>query len=106
MGRLVYGTGAVTVEVDDNILFHLDVLIARLRGAAFQLHGFLAGAGDGNMQSLTIGPGIPLILEFYNGPDLRLDMNLIVHAIYEVMSSGILSLSALHLGSDEVGSDV
>lgn len=92
MGTLGYGPN-VHGEIDDRSLFHLDVLLTRLRGASFQLHIVgLSGARDGNLASLSITPGVPLFLEYLNSPELDLDMKVIERAMYKVHTGTFVSL--------------
>ncbi len=91
MGTLNYGSNAAA-EIDDASLFHLDVLLVRLRGECFQLHVGLSAGRDGNLLSLAIGPGVSLSLEYLNSPELSLDMKVIDRAIYQVQTGGFVSI--------------
>jgi hypothetical protein len=91
MGTLIYGP-KVHFEVDDQSLFHLDVLMSRLRGAPFQLHVMLAGAQDGTLASLAMGPGVAITLQYFNGPELDLDYEVIDHAVHVITDTGFVSV--------------
>jgi hypothetical protein len=90
MGTLSYGD--IKIDLDDSSLFHLDVLLTRLRGATFQLHVGLGAARDGNLLSLAITPGVALALEYANTPDLTVDMDAINYAVFQVQSGGFVSV--------------
>ncbi|MGH3690764.1 MAG: hypothetical protein ACRDT7_11455 [Microbacterium sp.] len=76
MGQLLYGT-LVDAEVEDRSLFHLDVLLARLRGTPFQLHFQPGREHDGSLVSISVTPGVPLRLIYANDRDLRLDSTVV-----------------------------
>ncbi|MFC9560085.1 hypothetical protein [Agromyces sp. NPDC056965] len=91
MGKLLYGP-KIVIDLDDQNLFHLDVLIARLRGESFQLHLTAGGAHDGSLLSLAIGPGVSLSMEYYNGPELSLELDVIDKALGMVQSHGFVTV--------------
>ncbi|MGV8913776.1 MAG: hypothetical protein ACOH14_14275 [Rhodoglobus sp.] len=98
MGTLIYGT-KMEAEVEDQSLFHLDVLLARLRGTPFQLHVGLGGNRDGNLLSLAVTAGVPITLEYLNSPELSLDLDIINRATSAVLEGGFVSIP-FRFGSD------
>lgn len=98
MGRLLYGS-KVEIEMPDLSLLHLDMLLAEHPGAAFQLHVVLAGAKDGNLLSLSIGSGQPLLLELGNSRDLSIDVDVLVGMTEQLRSGGVVSLPMLPMSS-------
>lgn len=91
MGKLLYGS-KVEVEMDDQTLLHLDVLLARFDVTYFQLHVGLGGKSDGNLLSLRVGGGIPLVMEYFNGPELRLDPRIIESATRNILDRGFVTI--------------
>lgn len=45
---------------------------------------------------LSIAPGVPLVLEYYNGPDLKLDWALIERAAKKIEESGSVTMPLAH----------
>lgn len=102
MGTLRYAN--VEFETDDTVLVHLDVLLTRLRGAAFQMHLMPSGEHDGKLLSLSVTPGVPIVLEYYNGPDIGLDLDAIHRAVDAVHSGSFIDPVGLFYGKGrEVG---
>lgn len=92
MGKLHYGPD-LQLELDDNSLVHFDAILQRLRGGTFQLHIVgLDGPSDGNLASLAITPGVPVWIEYYNGPEINIDMEAINYGIFEIQTQGLLVL--------------
>lgn len=102
MGKLRYAN--LEFEGDDTVLFHIDVLLARLGGTPFQMHFMPTGEHDAKLISLAITPGVPISLEYYNGPELRLDVDAIDRAIETVQAGSLLDPVGLFYGKGrEVG---
>ncbi|MFJ4220636.1 hypothetical protein [Curtobacterium luteum] len=91
MGRLIYGSN-ITVEVDDQSLFHLDALLSGLNRVTFQLHVILGEARDGNLLSLSVGDSAPLALEYGNSADLQLSVEVMEHMSNQVETGGFVTL--------------
>jgi len=91
---LFYGP-KVEIEVPDLSLFHLDMLLSDYPGASFQLHVVLSAAGDGNLLSLSIGSGVPLALDYCNGPELRIDAEVLEGLSTALRERGLVSLPML-----------
>lgn len=103
MGTLHYAN--LEFETDDNVLFHIDVLLARLQGAPFQMHFMPSGEHDGKLLSLSVTSGIAIVLDYYNGPGLSLDLDAIARAVELVQEGAFVDPVSLFYGEgSEVGS--
>jgi hypothetical protein len=91
MGTLRYGS-SLEVDLDDKSLFFLDALLSEVAGSTFQLHLFPAGPSDGNLLSLRIGAGVPVALEYFNGPDPQIDIGDLLLAAQDVREGRFISL--------------
>jgi len=95
MGKLIYGSN-VDVEIPDLSLLHLDMLLAEHPGRPFQLHVLLSGSEDGDLLSLSIGGGVPLVLKFGNSrEDLHIDVDVMVSLTAALTDRGLVSLPML-----------
>lgn len=88
MGRLRYGR-EVDVELDDRMLAHLDGLLADMGDANFQIHLRLDDAASGDVVSLRVGDGVPLVIEFAD-EDHEVDSELLERAHFAVADRGVL----------------
>lgn len=98
MGQLLYGS-KVEAEIDDRSLFHLDVLLLRLKGVPFQLHFMPGGKHDGQLVSISISPGSHLVLVYGNFNDLELDGGVVEHAELLVRQGHFVSIPFVFKGS-------
>lgn len=95
MGKLLYGS-KVEIELPDLSLLHLDMLLAEHPGWAFQLHILLSGSEDGDLVSLSVGSGVPLVLKLGNSvEDLRVDDDVMVSLTAALRDRGLVSLPML-----------
>jgi hypothetical protein len=92
MGKMIYGPRLEFDFADERSLFHLDVLLTRIRDTGFQLHVTVGGPDDGNLLSLRVGPSTPLVLEYFNGPEIELDLDVIAAAERRIVERGFVTL--------------
>ena len=66
MGKFIYGTPSITVEFDDRVLAHLQVVIlAKLRrGESFTFSWEYSSSHGGGHSSVWLHPAIPVQFDF------------------------------------------
>ena len=75
MGKFIYGTPSISVEFDDRILAHLQVVImAKLRrNESFTFSWEYTSAQGSGHSSVWLHPAIPLQFDFYGKKDPTLN---------------------------------
>ena len=75
MGKFIYGTPSITVEFDDRVLAHLQVVIlAKLRrGESFTFSWDYSSANGGGHSSVWLHPAIPMQFDFVGKKDPALN---------------------------------
>ncbi|MHB1235158.1 MAG: DUF7882 family protein [Microbacteriaceae bacterium] len=75
MGKFIYGTESMSVELDDRVLAHLKIVIASKlrRGESFLFTWeYSTDSGSGH-SSVWLHPAIPLQFEFYGKREPRIN---------------------------------
>jgi hypothetical protein len=91
MGKLFYGQ-TIEIDADDQSLFHLDVIVAALKGATFQLHLLDGPEQGGSILSISVGAGASLALQYANSSELKLNSGVIGTAMQTIADANFISL--------------
>lgn len=101
MGKLIYGGEALSVEMDDLLLAHLQAVVsAKLRRSEnFMLSWSVPREMGSGRHSLWIDPGVPLRFRFEHAARLQLDSDVMRQMIASASSNFGLDLTSLMIES-------
>lgn len=91
MGTLMYGS-EIEVDLDDRTLLHLDALLTDIGGNSFQLHIIVQGRHERDLISVSVTPGVHLVMQYPNTPELLIDQLVIKGASEDVLERGLLTI--------------